>query len=108
MARWFQLITGHNYLSYHRNKLDILINPKCRLCEEQNETFVHLIAECPKLQTERRQRFTHEITDDHTWSVKKIIDFSRLPAVNNLLSTDEYLYKDIIEIEHNLSSDSSS
>jgi hypothetical protein len=52
-----QLYTGHNFLSKHQNKIDSNINPQCRLCEEQPETFVHFITDCPGLETLRRKLF---------------------------------------------------
>ena len=47
--RLCRAITGHNGLNYHASKMDNMgiISPFCRLCEEQDETFYHLIKECP-------------------------------------------------------------
>ena len=36
-------ITGQNFLAYHQSKIDFTISKTCRLCEEQDETFIHLI-----------------------------------------------------------------
>ena len=42
-------ITGHNFLGYHQNKVDPHIYKVCRLCEEEDEKFVHILTDCPRL-----------------------------------------------------------
>ena len=108
MARWIQIITGHNQLGYHQNKIDSQIDPSCRLCEEANETFIHLLTDCPALELERIELFPNGIADDNKWSIKRILKFSQLPKVDILLTSDEYIYKEIIDIDHLYSSDSNS
>ena len=44
-----EIITGHNNLSYFQFKVDPDFNPLCRFCEEENETFLHFITNCPHL-----------------------------------------------------------
>ena len=53
LSRLIQIITGHNYLSKHQNKLDSTVNPTCRLCEEAPETFISPLLSgmsCPSTQ----------------------------------------------------------
>ena len=54
LARWIQITTGHNKLSKHQNKMNSLINPLCRLCEQAPETFTRFIEDCPFLEVRRR------------------------------------------------------
>jgi len=62
LSRLIQLITGHNFLSYFQFKLDPTINPLCRMCEEANETFYHLLIDCPALEVKRREWFLDLLT----------------------------------------------
>ena len=53
------LLTGHNNLKYHVFKRLISnrpnISPCCRYCESDLETSWHLLFECPRLDTRRRE-----------------------------------------------------
>ena len=39
MKRFVGIITGHNIISYFQFKVDPDVNPMCRFCEEENESF---------------------------------------------------------------------
>ena len=58
----------------------------CRLCDEDRETFYHLIYEC-----EVTERISFEIMGEeffneiNTWSIGRILEFSHIPAVDALL-----------------------
>ena len=46
---------------------------------------------------------------DHTWSIRRLMEFIRLPVITRMLTSKQgVLLKDIIELEHNytLTSDS--
>ena len=47
LTKLISLATGFNCLSY----MQFNISPLCRLCNEANETFWHLLTECPWLKT---------------------------------------------------------
>ena len=49
--------TGFNSLSYVQFKANPEINPMCRLCHESNETYWHLVTECPRVETYRQEVF---------------------------------------------------
>ena len=54
MRRLIELITGQNNLNYMQTKINPgLISEMCRFCEEE-ETFAHLLNECPCFNTHRR------------------------------------------------------
>ena len=57
---------------------------------------------------QRLEVFPEGVKANHEWSIKKIIDFSHTAKIDELLTTDEYLSKDIIEIDHMYSSDEDS
>ena len=110
LALLIKAITGQNFLSYHQSKINIDISKFCRLCEESEETFIHLISHCPRLMETRKDIFHDKIHGlDHTWSIRKIMEFIHLPVITRMLtSKDGALLKDIIELDHNytLTSDS--
>ena len=52
-----EAITGHCLLNKHLSHWKEIESTKCRLCEEDDETYLHLINECPAMELERRQIF---------------------------------------------------
>ncbi|XP_018303554.1 uncharacterized protein [Mycetomoellerius zeteki] len=42
-----QIYTGHGFTNYHMHKLGHSDNPKCRKCEHEEETSLHVLCECP-------------------------------------------------------------
>jgi ribonuclease HI len=104
LSRLIQIVTGHNFLSYFQFKLDSTINPLCRMCEEENETFYHLITQCPALETTRRDVFldSHPVTDD--WKPGEILKFSFLEPINSWLTDKDYLMEQpMLELDVNYS-----
>ncbi|XP_043465741.1 uncharacterized protein LOC122500735 [Leptopilina heterotoma] len=47
------LLTGHGDLRYHRHKMGIVDDPKCRKRGEENKTSIHIMCHCPALVQER-------------------------------------------------------
>ena len=103
-------ITGQNFLAYHQSKIDIEVSKVCRLCEEDEETFIHLITECPSLEMTRRDIFLDKtMGQDHTWSIRRVLRFIQYPIIMQMLShKNGALLKELVEIDHNytLTSDS--
>ena len=77
MKRLVDIITGHNKLSYFQFKVDPDVNPLCRFCEEQNETFHHFITDCPRLRQFRLD--TVGDNDRNTWKSAQLLNFSYIP-----------------------------
>ena len=95
LSRFLRLISGHNGLFYFKHKVDPLINPICRFCLQENETFYHLITDCPSFYDSRRSIFLDQTIDtSETWSVRDILNFSYLPGVNEAIerSTERRLF----------------
>ena len=42
-----QIVTGQNKLNYLSHKINPNISELCRFCEEEPETFIHILSECP-------------------------------------------------------------
>ena len=69
MARFIRVVSGHNSLFYFRNKIDADIKPTCRFCLEADETFEHIVNDCPRFYTFRREYFYDtKIINDHAWN----------------------------------------
>ena len=87
-----EVITGHNNLMYHKSKTIPGTSAKCRLCEDEDETFIHLALNCPRLNSIRAQIFmNYVIQPDPTfpWTPKQILSFTREALVRNLLRFEE-------------------
>ena len=55
LRRLIELITGHNNLNYLQSKIYPQdVSEMCRFCEEEEETFEHLLNECPCFLLDRR------------------------------------------------------
>jgi len=63
------------------------VDPQCRLCQEQAETFAHFITDCPVLRQRRIDFFQDKvITNDHKWPLRKLIEFSYTEPINHWLT----------------------
>ena len=98
-------ITGHNFLAKHQNRIGNPVAPECRLCEENFETFIHLITEYPRLKQAREDIFLDTPPDDKgQWKMGLIFKFIYSTVVNELLlEKDNYNELPIIHFSHNLS-----
>ena len=104
LSRLIQLITGHNFLSYFQFKLDPTINPLCRMCEEKNETFFHLLTECPALEVKRREWFLDKPPMTDNWRPGELLSFSLEEPINSWVTDRDYLMEQpILELELNYS-----
>ena len=65
------------------------INPLCRLCGEENETFWHFVTECLKISTYRNDTLLDNPPQQDNWKLKQIMQFSTYPAIYNLMSYDQ-------------------
>ena len=87
MRRLIELITGQNNLNYIQSKIfPGIISELCRFCEEEDETFEHLINECPCFNTYRREILLNTpIIKTLNWKPKVLLDFSYIPAIEEAL-----------------------
>ena len=103
-------LTGHNFLAKHQNRIGQPVAPECRLCEEEPETFIHLITKCPRLTQSRQDIFLDNIPNDNSaWKMGTIKKFILTTVVHAMLTEkDNYNDLQIIDIVHNYSSSADS
>jgi hypothetical protein len=102
LSRLIQLVTGHNFLSYFQSKLDSTINPLCRLCEQTNETFFHLLTDCPALAVKRRTWFLDRPPTTDNWRPRELLSFSLEEPINSWITDRDYLMEQpLLELEVN-------
>ena len=107
MKRLVEIVTGHNNLSYFQFKVDPDVNPLCRFCEEDNETFHHFITECPRLRQFRTDTIGQFSIRD--WKTSQLLNFSSIPEINDYLERKDYLiYGNLQILDHNYSTEDSS
>ena len=88
VGRLIRLLSGHNNLNYSQSLIDDKINPLCRLCEEEDETFDHWVTECPVIGIHRTDIFL--VPDIYSlipneWSVAEITKFCYLDIINSVV-----------------------
>lgn len=76
--RLIELISGQNNLNYVQHKVSGgIISELCRLCEEEDEAFEHLLNECPCFITYRREILGNKpIIKTLEWKIKTLLGFS--------------------------------
>ena len=86
LGRFVRVISGHNNLNYFQTRIGLWGSRLCRFCEERDETFKHLLLDCPRFRQARQDIFRDNLPcNDMTWSVRDIINFSYLPAIDSAL-----------------------
>ena len=87
MRTLIELITGHNNLNYFQSKIHPEISGNCRFCEEEDETFEHLLNDCPCFLIARRDLLQNNtITNTLAWDPKTLLKFSELPSISQALT----------------------
>ena len=88
MRRLLELITGQSNLNYVQNKIyPEEISPLCRFCEEEDETFAHLLNECPCFNTYRREILLNQsVISTLNWRAKTLLQFSYIPQIDKALA----------------------
>ena len=88
MRRIIECTTGHNNLNYLQSKIyPEDISDLCRFCEEEPETFDHLLNECPCFQQARFDILHNQpIINTTKWDSVDINAFLHIPAINAALT----------------------
>ena len=87
LALLIQAITGQNNLNYLNNLITTKISPLCRFCEEEDETFEHLLLECVVFNQARRDIFKMQSILDK-WTPKAMLKFIHLPDILEAFQTN--------------------
>ena len=83
LGRFVRLITGHNNLNNFQTRIGLWHSKQCRFCQIDPETFIHLVHDCPCFWQQRADHFQGTyVNDDMKWSVRGLLDFSYIPAIN--------------------------
>ena len=83
LGRFVRIITGHNNLNYFQHRIGLWGTRTCRFCNIDDETFIHLTNDCPRWWQTSRDLFCDKLpTNDMTWSVRNLLDYSYNPAIN--------------------------
>ena len=88
LSRLVQFLTGHNKLKRHKNIQNGVDNPQsCRLCEEEEESSFHVIAECPATQFYRRNIFQNNtaLPNPPDWTVSQVDRFLKESPIGTML-----------------------
>ena len=87
MSTAVQIITGHNFMKRHQSIVDA--NPddaECCLRMEDEESSLHVFAQCPAIAAQRQQVFGLSFqTEPLQWSLPEIVRFITEASVDSLL-----------------------
>ena len=86
LARLIRITTGHNNLKYCQYLQGNFFDYWCRLCEEEIETFIHFITDCPRLRLMREEIMKNEVNGTESWCVGRVLEFSHIPAIDSFLT----------------------
>ena len=73
-----RIITGHNRLNYFGSKVDKDLDPTCRFCGEDDETFWHFATDCPVFRQERDDCFHGWSIENGVWEPEELVDFANV------------------------------
>ena len=82
--RLIEAITGQNNLHYVQNKIKKMdhLDHLRRLREEEEETFDHIVNDCPCQRQARQDHFgLNKIDKSHDWTIKGILEYSRIRVI---------------------------
>ena len=84
-----QLITGHAHLNRHNWIINKENQAKCRLCSNDTETPIHLLADCEPLWRDRQEIFGQTFLDHNRpiWEVEQLVKFLKLETIRNLFNS---------------------
>ena len=88
VGRYIRIITGHNALGYFANKVDNNINPTCRYCKENNETFWHFANECPVFRASVEDIMLGRDLIHGNWDVDSLLEIAGLNKIAEILERE--------------------
>ena len=80
-----EIITGRYSLNYMNNKV-YGSDDLCRFCREEDETFDHLINDCPCFYLDRVDLLQNQpIVNTTDWNTKALLKFAKIDTIKNAL-----------------------
>ena len=98
LTKLIAIITGFNCLSYKQLEANPTINPLCRLCGEENETYWHLSTECPRVKSFREETFLDTPPVQDNWEICKLLSSSTYLITYNMMSYNQDYNLSLIHI----------
>lgn len=87
LSRLIRIISGHNGLLYHQHNIENSIDPSCRFCNSEVESFSHFLLCCPSFDADRQNIFQgRELEGTMNWKINELLEFSFLPRVHDALT----------------------
>ena len=89
LAMLVMCCTGHNFLRKHRflqKRIDV---SKCRLCDYEEESSLHIISHCPAFELTRIMTFSNQELDLTVVDLDQLLGFIRTTKIGRMLSTEE-------------------
>ena len=88
LRRLIKCTTRHNNLNYLQSKIyPEDVSELCRFCEEDPQTFDHLLNECPCFQQARFDILQNQpIQNTLNWNLEDIIAFSHIPSIDEAMT----------------------
>ena len=88
-----QIVTGQNSLNYLTSKIVPAYTDQCRFCEEEEETFIHLLNECPVFYQQRQDILSNQpIINSDNWKPKALIKFVKNTQILEALLENRDVY----------------
>ena len=88
MKLWVEIVTGQNNLNYIQSKI-YEISSQCRFCEEEDETFYHILTECPVFADSRAEILLTRASSIDDWKLHQILKFAKTPQLKYALSFEQ-------------------
>ena len=87
LSTLIKIVTGQNNLNYLSNIIDARHTELCRFCEEEDETFIHLLNECPVFQANRVDLLKGSVVVGSVdWDPRVLLEFARIPVIADALN----------------------
>ena len=95
LGNLIRILTGHNSLNYFTSKKEPEMDPMCRFCMEEDETFWHLATECPVFWREQMEHFNVQDLKQGIWKVDEILQFSEVTKIAMALEGYDGIWFDV-------------
>ena len=89
LAMLVMCCTGHNFLRKHRFLQKRIAVRKCRLCEYEEESSLHIIAHCPAFELPRFRSFINQELDLTQIDLDQLSCFIKETKISRMLTLEE-------------------